>query len=89
MFSRGDKTEADLVTDQAGSSANAERQTVKQWIQHAGMKLPSSTDALLAPGQVVDLFLGRVLHGGAYLRQLGSQCLALVKRLGRDFAGYG
>ncbi|MNO97124.1 hypothetical protein D3C76_888210 [compost metagenome] len=43
--------------------------------------------ALFAPGQVVDFFLGGVLHGFAYLGQFGGQCLALVQRLGADFAG--
>lgn len=42
-------------------------------------------NALFAPSQVVDFFLGGMFHGLAHLRQFGSQGLALVKRLGTDF----
>lgn len=44
-------------------------------------------NTLLAPGQVVDLFFGGVLHGLAHLRQPGGQGLALIERLGADFTG--
>jgi hypothetical protein len=44
-------------------------------------------NALFAPGQVVHFLLGGVLHGLAHVRQFGRQRLALIQRLGADFAG--
>ena len=44
-------------------------------------------DTLFAPGQVVDFFLGGMLHGAAHLGQFGGQRLALVQRLGAHLAG--
>ena len=82
----GDEPEADLVADQPGGGADTERQPVEQRIEYAGMTAQLA-DALLAPGQVVDFFLGRVLHGLAHFGQFGGQGLALVQRLGTDFPG--
>ncbi|MCY1457008.1 hypothetical protein D9M71_742650 [compost metagenome] len=86
MLGGGDKTQADLVADQAGQCADAERHAVEQWVEYAWMAT-ELTDTLFAPGQVVNLFFGRVLHGLAHLWQLGGQGLALVQRLGADFTG--
>lgn len=44
-------------------------------------------NALLAPRQVVDFFLGGMFHGLAHFGQLGRQGLTLVQGLGADFTG--
>jgi len=86
MLGRRYETKADLVADQPGNRADTERHAVKQWIQHAGVAA-QLMDALFTPDQMIDLFFSRVLHGCAYLRQLGGQRLSLIQRLGADFAG--
>ncbi len=82
----GDEAQADAVADQPGHCADAKRQAVEQRVEHARVAAQFA-DALLAPGQVIDLLVGGMLHGLAYLRQLGGQRLALIERLGADLAG--
>ncbi|BFM17801.1 hypothetical protein R50073_39840 [Maricurvus nonylphenolicus] len=43
--------------------------------------------AFLAPGQMVNFFVGGMLHFLAYFGQLGSQGLALVQGLGAYLTG--
>ncbi len=81
----GDEAQADPVADQTGDRADSERQTVKQRVEHAGLAAELA-DTLLAPGQVIDFLVGGMFHGRAHLRQLGGQCLALIKRLGANLA---
>ncbi len=86
VFGSSDEAQADLVADQAGEGADTKRHAIEQRVEHAGVAA-QLTDALFAPGQVVDFFLGGMLHGLAHLWQLGGQGLALIERLGADFTG--
>ena len=45
------------------------------------------TQAFFTPHQMIDFFCGGLLHLLAHVGELGGQGLALVQRLGADFAG--
>ena len=81
-----DEAQAQAIADQAGTGADPEGEAIEQRIEQA-RTLTQGADALLAPGQVIDLFVGRLLHFFAHFRQLGGQRLTLVQRLGADLAG--
>ena len=86
ILRRRNEPQADAVADQAGGGADTEGQAIEEGVEHAGMAAELA-DALFAPGQVVDLLVGRLFHRFAHTRQARSQRLALVERLGTDLAG--
>ena len=85
VFGGGDEAQADPVADQPGGGTDAEGQAVEDRIEDAGTAAQLA-DALLAPGQVVDL-LPAASPSPRGPGQLGGQRLALVQRLGADLAG--
>ncbi len=86
VFGRRDKAETDAVADQPGRGPDAEGKAIENRVEHTGVAAQLA-DALLTPGQMIDLLIRSLLHRLAHLRQARRQCLPLVKRLGADFTG--
>src|SRR5690625_3619688 len=82
MFSGGNKTQTDSVTDQAGCCTDSERQAVPHRVEVTGVTV-QLVQALAAPHQMVHFFSGGFLHFLAHFGQLRRQSLTPIKRLGR------
>ena len=60
-FRLGDEPEAPFVTQDAAHGADRKGARVPEWTQFADV-LAKFVDALLAPGEVIELLIGRPLH---------------------------
>lgn len=74
------------ITCQSGQCPDCKRAAVPQWIYQAGTAA-EFTDAFRAPSQVIALFTCRLEQGRACRGSPGDDSLAVIQRLGRNFAG--
>ena len=86
FFGRGHEPEADLVVDGTRCCTEGEARHVEQRIEQAGIGIQLD-ESCIAPGQVVDLFLGGQLHLRARFGQTRREALTLIERLGTHLAG--
>ena len=80
------EAQAHPITDQSCCRSHGQGSAVENGVEGAGSGT-EFVESLLAPHQVVDLFLRGLLHFRAGTGGFRGECLALVKGLGADFTG--
>ena len=85
LFGFGDETEAPFVAEHAACRTDDERTGVPDGIQNARFRIQFG-EALLAPGEMIEFFLGSLVHLFLDLEASCNGRMALVQALGRDLA---
>ena len=85
-LSFGDEAQAPLVTENATGRPNGKRAGVPDRAESADI-LTELIDPLLTPGQMIELFICRVLHLFLYTLVARDRRVSLVQGLRGDFAG--
>src|SRR6056297_476255 len=80
-----DEAEAPAVSGQPGASAEDEGARVPQRPEPARM-IPKLSEALLAPGKMIEFLYRGLFHGAPHRVQPGSQRLSLVETLRHDLS---
>ena len=84
FFGLGDKAEAPFVADNAAGGADGEGTCIPQ-AGSVDSVLTELLESLLAPGEVIELLVGRLLHLFLNVFVSRDACMALVERLRRHF----
>jgi len=84
-LSFGDEAQAPLVTENATGRPNGKRAGVPDRAESADI-LTELIDPLLTPGQMIELFICRVLHLFLYTLVARDRRVSLVQGLRRNFA---
>ncbi len=85
LFCLGNEAETPFVAQQAAGSADRIGSCVPQRTQSTRL-ITQFVNALLTPGEVVELFIGRMLHLTFNVFVPSHGCMSLIQGLSRDFA---